>query len=96
MTTATAEQTETKQENAHSPSQEEMEKVVTFVANDYLKNATLIDLFSGVSVSSLIQLLQNQAISRSKNTVEGLNEEQFKSLLEEANKPPTEESSSEE
>lgn len=96
MTTATAEQTETKQENAHSPSQEDMEKVVTFVANDYLKNASLIDLFSGVSVSSLIQLLQNQAISRSKNTVEGLNEEQFTSLLEEANKPPTEESSSEE
>lgn len=90
MTTATAEQTETKNDNAHIPSDEDMEKVVTFIANDYLKNATMVDLLSGVPVNTLIQLLQTQAINRSKNAVEGFSEEQFKSALEEANKPPPE------
>lgn len=88
MTTATAEKTETK--NANIPSDEDMEKVVTFLANDYLKNATMVDLLSGVPVNTLVQLLQTQAINRSKNAVEGFSEEQFSAALEEANKPPPE------
>ena len=72
MTTATAEKTEeTTNENAQVPSQEEMEKVVTFVANDLLKNATLVDVLSGVPVNTLLQLLQNQSINRAKQAVEG-------------------------
>lgn len=95
MTTATAEQTETK--NEQSSSQEDMEKVVTFVANDFLRNATINDLFSGVQVNTLIQLLQNQSINRAKEVVKGLSQEEFNSLLDSANNPPqaSEESSSE-
>ena len=89
MTTATAEKTEeTTNENAQVPSQEEMEKVVTFVANDLLKNATLVDVLSGVPVNTLLQLLQNQSINRAKQAVEGFSEEEFESILDLANKPP--------
>lgn len=99
MTTATAEKTEeTTTENAQAPSQEEMEKVVTFVANDLLKNATLVDVLAGVPVNTLLQLLQNQSILRAKQSVEGFSEEEFQSVLDLANKPPesNEETSGEE
>ena len=86
MTTATAEQTETTNTNSHS--EQDTEKVITFVANDLLKNATIVDLLSGVPVNTLIQLLQNQSISRAKQTVNNLSDEEFKSLLESANNYP--------
>lgn len=97
MTTATAEKTETK--NANDPSDEDMEKVVTFLANDYLRNASMVDLLSGVPVNTLVQLLQTQAVNKSKTTVENLTEEQFENILSQANQPPpepSEENSSEE
>jgi len=86
MTTATAEKTEQANTNEHS--EQDTEKVITFVANDLLKNATVVDLLSGVPVNTLIQLLQNQSISRAKQAVDGLSDEEFKNLLESANNSP--------
>lgn len=86
MTTATAEKTEQANTNEHS--EQDTEKVITFVANDLLKSATVVDLLSGVPVNTLIQLLQNQSISRAKQAVDGLSDEEFKNLLESANNSP--------
>ena len=86
MTTATAEKTEQANTNEHS--EQDTEKVITFVVNDLLKNATVVDLLSGVPVNTLIQLLQNQSISRAKQAVDGLSDEEFKNLLESANNSP--------
>tara|TARA_E500000178_G_C16989141_1_gene739910 strand:+ start:449 stop:739 length:291 start_codon:yes stop_codon:yes gene_type:complete len=86
MTTATAEKTEQANTNEHS--EQDTEKVITFVANDLLKNATVVDLLSGVPVNTLIQLLQSQSINRAKQAVDGLSDEEFKNLLESANNSP--------
>lgn len=86
MTTATAEKTEQANTNEHS--EQDTEKVITFVANDLLKSATVVDLLSGVPLNTLIQLLQNQSISRAKQAVDGLSDEEFKNLLESANNSP--------
>jgi hypothetical protein len=86
MTTATAEKTEQANTNEHS--EQDTEKVITFVANDLLKSATVVDLLSGVPVNTLIQLLQNQSINRAKQAVDGLSDEEFKNLLESANNSP--------
>jgi len=86
MTTETAEKTEQANTNEHS--EQDTEKVITFVANDLLKNATVVDLLSGVPVNTLIQLLQSQSINRAKQAVDGLSDEEFKNLLESANNSP--------
>ena len=85
MTTATQENKQT--ENAQESSDENVEKVVTFIANDFLKGATMVDLLSGVPVNTLIQLLQSQSIARAKKTVEDLSQEQFNQILDQVNNP---------
>jgi hypothetical protein len=83
MTTSTAEQNQ-KTSNVEA-SQEDLEKAITFVANDLLSKASLLDLCAGVQLNTLIQNLQNQSITRAKQAVGGLSQEEFADLLVKVN-----------
>ena len=98
MTDATLEQNaeETQESNAHS--EEETQKVTQYIANDFLARSTLVDALSAVPMDTLVQIVQNQALSRAKETVSNLSEEDFQNILKEALKPkeqPSEETQSE-
>ena len=98
MTDATLEQNAEETQESNAPSEEETQKVTQYIANDFLARSTLVDALSAVPMDTLVQIVQNQALSRAKETVKNLSEEDFQKILEEALKPkeqPSEETQSE-
>ena len=98
MTDATLEQNAEETQKSNAPSEEETQKVTQYIANDFLARSTLVDALSAVPMDTLVQIVQNQALSRAKETVSNLSEEDFQKILEESMKPkeqPSEETQSE-
>ena len=98
MTDATLEKNAEETQESNAPSEEETQKVTQYIANDFLARSTLVDALSAVPMDTLVQIVQNQALSRAKETVSNLSEEDFQKILEEALKPkeqPSEETQSE-
>tara|TARA_B100000989_G_scaffold295832_1_gene277692 strand:+ start:7517 stop:7813 length:297 start_codon:yes stop_codon:yes gene_type:complete len=98
MTDATLEKNAEETQESNAPSEEETQKVTQYIANDFLARSTLVDALSAVPMDTLVQIVQNQALSRAKETVKNLSEEDFQKILEEALKPkeqPSEETQSE-
>lgn len=86
MTDATLDKAQEANAKSNAISEEDKEKVITHIANDFLSRSTLVDALSAVPVNTLIQIVQNQAVTRAKESVEKLNNEEFNSLLEIVNK----------
>lgn len=98
MTDTTLEKNAEKTQESNAPSEEETQKVTQYIANDFLARSTLVDALSAVPMDTLVQIVQNQALSRAKETVSNLSEEDFQKILEESMKPkeqPSEETQSE-
>ena len=98
MTAATLEQNAEETQESNAPSEEETQKVTQYIANDFLARSTLVDALSAVPMDTLVQIVQNQSLSRAKETVSNLSEEDFQNILKEALKPkekPSEETQSE-
>ena len=98
MTDATLEKNAEETQESNAPSEEETQKVTQYIANDFLARSTLVDALSAIPMDTLVQIVQNQALSRAKETVSNLSEEDFQKILEEALKPkeqPSEETQSE-
>ena len=98
MTDATLEKNAEETQESNAPSEEETQKVTQYIANDFLARSTLVDALSAVPMDTLVQIVQNQALSRAKETVSNLSKEDFQKILEEAVKPkeqPSEETQSE-
>ena len=98
MTDATLEKNAEETQESNAPSEEETQKVTQYIANDFLARSTLVDALSAIPMDTLVQIVQNQALSRAKETVKNLSEEDFQKILEEALKPkeqPSEETQSE-
>ena len=86
MTDATLDKAQEANAKSNAISEEDKEKVITHIANDFLSRSTLVDALSAVPVNTLIQIVQNQSVTRAKESVEKLNNEEFNSLLEIVNK----------
>jgi hypothetical protein len=82
MTDSTLDDAKKATQENNAPSEEDKEKVVTHIANDFLSRSTLVDAFHAIPVNTLIEIVQNQSITRAKESVENLNEQEFNSLLE--------------
>ena len=98
MTDATLEQNAEETQESNAPSEEETEKVMQYIANDFLARSTLVDALSAVPMDTLVQIVQNQALTRAKEAVQQLSTEDFQNVLKEAIKPrpePSEETQSE-
>ena len=98
MTDATLEKNAEETQESNAPSEEETQKVTQYIANDFLARSTLVDALSAVPMDTLVQIVQNQSLSRAKETVSNLSEEDFQNILKEALKPkekPSEETQSE-
>ncbi len=98
MTDATLEKNAEETQESNAPSEEETQKVTQYIANDFLARSTLVDALSAVPMDTLVQIVQNQALSRAKETVSNLSEEDFQKILKEALKlkeQPSEETQSE-
>ena len=87
MTDATLEQNAEETQESNAPSEEETQKVTQYIANDFLARSTLVDALSAVPMDTLVQIVQNQSLSRAKETVSNLSEEDFQNILKEALKP---------
>jgi hypothetical protein len=90
MTDATLDKAQEANAKSNAISEEDKEKVVTYIANDFLSRSTLVDALSGIPLNTLIQIVQNQSVTRAKESVENLNDQDLQSLLDIANKQPTE------
>ena len=86
MTDATLDKAQEANAKSNAISEEDKEKVITHIANDFLSRSTLVDALSAVPVNTLIQIVQNQSVTRAKESVEKLNDQEFNSLLEIVNK----------
>ena len=79
MTDATLEQPAQETEDAAETSPER-EAAVTFLANQYLNNATLAEALGTVPLNTLIQLVQQQVITQANKEADTLTEEQIQDL----------------
>lgn len=98
MTDATLEKNAEETQESNAPSEEETQKVTQYIANDFLARSTLVDALSAVPMDTLVQIVQNQALTRAKEAVQQLSTEDFQKILEESMKPkekPSEETQSE-
>jgi hypothetical protein len=82
MTDSTLNGAEKATQENNATSEEDKEKIVTYIANDFLSRSTLMDAFRAIPMNTLIEIVQNQSITRAKESVENLNEQEFNSLLE--------------
>ena len=92
MTDATLDKAQEANAKSNAISEEDKEKVVTHIANDFLSRSTLVDALGAIPMNTLIEIVQNQSVARAKESAERLNEQELNSLLEIVQKR-TEESS---
>ena len=96
MTDATLEKPEqTEEKNADSTGSKELtaeqkadhDIVATAIANQFLDKANLAEALSTVSLGTLIQAVQSQAMVQANNTIEQMPTEDFDKLLNDIKNP---------
>jgi hypothetical protein len=80
---------ENKEQSENNVSQEREQAALT-LANEFLNRATLSEALSQVSLSAVMQLVQNRAIEQGKNQVSEMTDDQVTELLQAVEKAKTE------
>ena len=68
----------TDENKTEAPSRDE---AITAMANQYLSNATLGEALSLVPFTTLVQLVQNQAMTQAQREVDGMTDEQVADVI---------------
>lgn len=85
---------ENKEQSENNVSQEREQAALT-LANEFLNRATLGEALSQVSLSAVMQLVQNKAIEQGKNQVSEMTDDQVAELLQAVEKAKTESAANE-
>jgi hypothetical protein len=69
-------------ENLNSRDTQDVELVITTLANKLLEKATLADAFSAIPLDTIIQLVKNQAIEKAKKTVDSMPKQDLENIVQ--------------
>tara|TARA_Y100000114_G_scaffold157285_1_gene188879 strand:- start:3972 stop:4295 length:324 start_codon:yes stop_codon:yes gene_type:complete len=85
----TDQNSENTQQSENNVSQEREQAAIT-LANEFLNRATLGEALAQVSLSAVMQLVQNKAIEQGKNQVSEMTDDQVNQFLDAVQKAQTE------
>jgi len=73
--------------NSHEDKRaQDMELVISNLANQLLSKATIADAFSAIPLDTMVQLVQKQAIEKAKKTINELPQEDVDQIVQQIKK----------